>query len=138
MYKSTLNKPQGTPARKNGKDELADAKEATIVRGYGTDPTERSERFKDHWRGCTTTENTNKVIQFEIGEASLRRLADLIGERILAVQNAPEPWIGIDALSAGLGIPKKTIYKHSREIPHLHGRPLRFKKSEVENWFKKR
>ena len=86
--------------------------------------------------GNSATENRNTVI--ELGETSLKRLADLIGEKIIATTNAPEPWITIGALSVAIGVPKKTIYKHNREIPHLHGRPCRYRKSEVEAWFKKR
>jgi excisionase family DNA binding protein len=76
----------------------------------------------------------------DLSEKSLKRLADLIGEKILAARDAPEPWINIDTLAAGLGLSKKTIYKYTSQtdIPHKHGRPLRFRRSEVEAWLKKR
>lgn len=76
----------------------------------------------------------------ELSETSIKRLADLIGEKILTTQNAPEPWIDIDTLSASMGLSKKTIYKYTStsDIPHKHGRPLKFRRSEVERWFMKR
>lgn len=79
-------------------------------------------------------------MQVELTETTLKRLADLIGEKILVSRNAPEPWVDIDTLSSGLGLSKKTIYKYTSQtdIPHKHGRPLRFRRSEVENWLKKR
>jgi excisionase family DNA binding protein len=79
-------------------------------------------------------------MEVELAESSLKRLADLIGEKILISQNMPEPWINIDDLAAALGLSKKTIYKYTSQtdIPHKHGRPLKFKRTEVETWLKKR
>lgn len=79
-------------------------------------------------------------MEVELSENSIRRLADLIGEKIIASRNAPEPWIGIDMLSVELGLSKKTLYKYTSQtdIPHKHGRPLRFRRTEVEAWLKKR
>ena len=79
-------------------------------------------------------------MKVELSESTLQRMADLIGQKILAVQNAPEPWIDIETLARVLELSKKTIYKYTSQtdIPHRHGRPLRFRRSEVEAWLKKR
>jgi excisionase family DNA binding protein len=79
-------------------------------------------------------------MQVELSESSIRRLADLIGEKILTSRNAPEPWITIDELAVALSMSKKTLYKYTSQtaIPHKRGRPLRFQRSEVENWLRRR
>jgi predicted DNA-binding transcriptional regulator AlpA len=75
-------------------------------------------------------------MKIELAESSLQKFADLIGDKIMAYRNAPEPWIDIDALSAATGLAKKTIYKYTSttNIPHKCGRPLKFKRSEVDAW----
>ena len=80
------------------------------------------------------------LMEIELAEKSLKRLAGLIGEQFLIAKNAPEQWINIDELSTALRLSKRTIYKYTSQtdIPHKHGRPLMFKRSEVEEWFKKR
>lgn len=90
-------------------------------------------------RGELSPDDQLNYPKVELGEASIKRLADLIGEKILAAQNAPEPWIDIDTLALAVGLAKKTIYKYTSQtdIPCKHGRPLRFRRSEVETWLKK-
>lgn len=75
-------------------------------------------------------------MEVELSEKSLQRLPNLIGEKIIASRNAPKPWIDINMLSEGIGLSKKTIYKYTSttNIPHKPGRPLRFKRSEVDAW----
>jgi excisionase family DNA binding protein len=79
-------------------------------------------------------------MEVDLSESSLRRLADLIGEKIITSRNNPEPWLDIDTLSSRIGLSKKTIYKYTSQtdIPHKRGRPLRFRQAEVETWLKKR
>lgn len=79
-------------------------------------------------------------MEVTLSENSLRRLGDIIAEKILFAKNQPESWIGIDELSSLIKIPKGTIYNWcSRStIPHKSGKPLRFKLSEVECWLGKR
>jgi excisionase family DNA binding protein len=48
-----------------------------------------------------------------------------------------ESLIGIEDVSASLGVKKSTVYAwvHAREIPHYKiGRLVKFKKRDVENW----
>jgi excisionase family DNA binding protein len=75
-------------------------------------------------------------MEVDLSEKSLQRLAELIGEKIITSRNAPEPWIDINALAEGIGLSKKTIYQYTSttDIPHKSGRPLRFKRSEVDVW----
>lgn len=79
-------------------------------------------------------------MQVELSETSIKRLAEVIGDKILQSRNQPEPWISIDELAVALRISKKTIYKYTSttNIPCKRGRPLRFKRTEVEAWLRQR
>jgi predicted DNA-binding transcriptional regulator AlpA len=79
-------------------------------------------------------------MEVELSESSIKRLSDLIGEKIINSRNTPEQWIDIDMLSEAIGLSKKTIYKYTSttDIPCKRGRPLKFKRSDVDAWLNKR
>lgn len=52
----------------------------------------------------------------------------------------PDEWFDIDELCAYLKVGKDWVYKNQRSLPHhrVTGRLIRYKKSEIERWMKKK
>lgn len=76
------------------------------------------------------------MTEVTLSEESLKKLGDVIADRIMAAKAKPEPWIGIDELCAIINMKKRTIYNWCcrSDIPRKSGNPLRFKLSAVERW----
>lgn len=85
-------------------------------------------------------EMPNTVV-VELSEETIKRLGEVIAQKITFAKNAPEPWITIEELSEKIGRGKGSLYKdvERSDIPHLRsGRKLRFRVTEVERWLRDR
>jgi excisionase family DNA binding protein len=76
-----------------------------------------------------------------LDEESIKRLGEVIADKILYAKNQPEPWITIEELSLKTGRSKNTIYcdveRHG--LPCIRrGKKLGFKLTEVEGWLRRR
>jgi len=80
-------------------------------------------------------------MEVTLSEDTIKRLGDVIAEKILYAKNKPEPWIDIREVSEKTGRSPETIYKdvEHRGLPCIRGgRRLKFKLSEVETWLRSR
>jgi excisionase family DNA binding protein len=76
-----------------------------------------------------------------LDEESIKRLGEVIADKILYAKNQPEPWISIEDVAKKTGRSIGTLYHDVQRsgLPCIRGgRRLKFKLSEVESWLRRR
>lgn len=73
-----------------------------------------------------------------LSRETLQELGDIIAQKIIYAKQMPEPWITLDECAEQIGKPKKTLLNYTcrKDFPCLRGRPLRVRRSQVENYFR--
>lgn len=79
-------------------------------------------------------------MEVTLSEESLKKLGEMIADKILFAKNRPEPYVSIDEITQRTGRKKETLYKDVQKgLPCIRGgRRLKFKFSDVETWLRNR
>jgi hypothetical protein len=86
----------------------------------------------------TSTAEKRQTMEVTLSKDSLEMLGDIIAQKIIYAKQQPEPWITLEECAKAIGKAVSTMREHSRRknFPCLRGRPVRVRRSQVEEYFR--